>query len=856
MSTMDVSVVLRLIDQLTGPAKNAAKSMENLQKTMEGVAKRSAPAMDAMPKSIKRASDEAKRLTDSMSRIASAATNATSAVRAVGAASSSSIGKGSSAITTQTNQLNALAKAAKQAATAVNNVGRGRGGGGGGNGGGTAGGGGGGGGSSGGHGGGGILRGLVGFHLGARAVHGVGHGLKAGMENAFNLEQTKALLAVSGQNDTEIAAVVQTAKKMALTNKQFSVAQHAHAINEMRSSIGDLGEALQLAPAFQKTVGVLNAVKDSHPGMKNMETTGMARDFARALEIKGVMQQGEHAINSYMNSMTKAIVAYGGQLNASDFHQTFKYGRAATRGWSQEFTEQFLPTIMNELKSKGGSSGSAGNALMSMHRAVVGGVMTAEAAQQWSQLDLFEPDKIKRNKKGKVVGVQEGGVKGWEMFISDPYKWTQQVAMPAIKKAFPEADEKKMTSVASRMFGNRVAESVFQIMMLQGQQFEKDAKLVRQAMGFDALSQLELKSPQAAMQRFKSSFDSLMGSFAGPWTDPALRAMRGIADAMDKIRVASDGGSRVAKGVSGFIAGYTGQDTVTPLLPTRPDYDTNRKWRFGMHVPDGGKVPGVESKPNGMMYAFGDGVMGGADAARSEAQKGLGYRYGKWLGETHRGIVKGAVELYKGVTEGPAPAFSGAQSKVGPTAVPSVPGMLDGKTSVFDPKSAGHWFNPWGAKPYKDDYTLNPNGGFTQTPQPTFGGMGPSHLSDQVQKQLQELPSAAVPNLSDIGTRIMQSIADGLSAAKGVVTQQMSSLMGELNSIAGAGVNIPVRVDTGGVSGQVQGAIQAASAARPNATVHAPTTIKVEGGSSPRDTARAVHTAFADHVGNHLNDIG
>lgn len=832
MSTMDVSVVLRLIDELTAPAKAAGQSISDMQKRLTELATKGAGAADALPKNLMKAAEAAKISGLEIQRLTQRYESVTNAIRGMKAAEGLKV-RGNW-VSLQVKELDKVAAAAKRAEEAQRRAA----------------------GVSGAHGrGSGWLGGygLLAAGPGVLAGYQAMRTAKTGLAQAFSLQQTRAMLQAGGENEGTINEVVEAARKLGKTNHQYSVAEHAHSILKLRSAIGDMREAIHLAPAFQQANAVLNAAKDVKPGLKNMHVEDQAYDMARALEIKGVTRAGEAAISSYMNSMTKAIIGMSGQIDAGDFHNTFKYGRAATRGWSQDFVENYLPTLMNEFKSRGGKGGGVqgpGNALMSMFSTVVDERIGKKAIGQWKAMGLIGKD-------GHVVGRNE--------FIENPYLWSQKHLTAALKKKLGSkaGDETAIIRELGGLFGNRVAAQIAQIMTIAKSQFEKDRDLIQKAAGFDALETLERSSPQAAMQGMAAAWKDMLGAFANPGTGSALRIMHGLAAAMRHMSKAGDapGAAALSGKLDQFLAGLFGQSKFAPIDPNQKNQGRGGVHRDQKAIGDGswfniGRLIGND------FAKFGDDLNKGlsdsvaqwrsavalansaGDAFRSamESVSNTFYQADKWL--------RDKLSWIPGVRpqgESTGAPFGPWQHNFKPGAAPKLPGMLDPNTTVPDP-SQKRWYQPKGER----DYTLgNGTGGFSHGPRHTYGGIG--QVTETFQEGLKNLPTATVPDLSDIGTRIMQSVSSGMQKSAGVVTGQMQTLMGSLQGIAAGGINIPVHLDSGGVSGQVRGAIQKANA---GARSHGPVTINVQGDHNPHATAQKVRTAFNDAVRDHLNDIG
>ena len=121
------------------------------------------------------------------------------------------------------------------------------------------------------------------------------------------------------------------------------------AIRELRMVFGDTKDAINNMPVVQQLQAVLQNVRggDAHDE---------AYTVAKALEMKGAVKNPGQFENS-ADLMTRAMIASGGKVNAQDFLSSFKYGRAATIGWNDRFTYSILPTLIQEMKSSGGSGG-------------------------------------------------------------------------------------------------------------------------------------------------------------------------------------------------------------------------------------------------------------------------------------------------------------------------------------------------------------------------------------------------------------------------------------------------------------------------------------------------------------------
>ena len=271
-------------------------------------------------------------------------------------------------------------------------------------------------------------------------------------------------------------------------------------------------------------------------------------ELVKSGEMKGLTQKPEE-FESLMVGMIKAAVS-NPKIMPSDFFSAFKYGRSAMYGWDEEFITQFLPTLIGEMKSGsgggggGGGTGGPGNALMSMYQAIVSGQMPKSSADEFLALGLLK-DKDYQPMEGTAVGkVSAEGVTGTKEFMRNPYKWVQDVLMPALEAKYGH-DQEKIIAEVSRLFRTRTAGAVAILQAVQGSEFagdasrmEKDARLQRLAMpgGLNAtVSELLAHDPTIVMEAFHKQWSSMLEALGSPLVYPAMDAINRITGVFTSI---------------------------------------------------------------------------------------------------------------------------------------------------------------------------------------------------------------------------------------------------------------------------------------------------------------------------------
>lgn len=364
------------------------------------------------------------------------------------------------------------------------------------------------------------LLGMTGMILGGAGFLGLG-AIKAAVKPASEYVHQLELAKVAGMSQLEIAKATGSAWQATGKVMTTTASENLAAIRELRMVFGDTEHAIEHMATVQRLQAVLQTVRG---GSAHDE----AYTVAKALEMKGAVKNPAE-FEAAADLMTKAIIASGGKVAAADFLSTFKYGRAATIGWDDRFTYSILPTLIQEMKSSGGTGGAGGpgNALMSAYAAVVGGAVPQKALKVWQSLGLLDSSKIVWNKVGSAKGLRPGGIMGSETFQSDPYRWTQQFLVPALVKAGYDT-EAKQRQVLQYLFPNRTAGFIMSQMALQGWKFDRDQKIIGQASGLSAYDELIRRDPVMAEKALGAQWENFkiaLGKTIVPVLIPLLRSL-------------------------------------------------------------------------------------------------------------------------------------------------------------------------------------------------------------------------------------------------------------------------------------------------------------------------------------------
>lgn len=413
---------------------------------------------------------------------------------------------------------------------------------------------------------------------------GITKGLHAIAAAGGKVNHELNMMKSAGMSVAEVQDSVAAAMKTSGSVMTTTLSENLRHVRELRYAFGETTTAIEHLDEISKSNSILNNVAGGgHDAVWSL---------VKALEGKGETFDPK-AFSSYVNTMTKVVQATGGRVTPDDFMSAFKYGRTATLGWSEEFIGGALPRLIQSMQSRGGSGGSGGpgNALMSAFAKIVQGQMPKTAAEEFDRMGLA-PGGV-AHIKGSSNSQIPGGIAGRDLFMRDPYEWTQKILMPALA-AKGITSQNDVIAQISKMFPVRTASQIITEMGLQGRfhegsnsPFEKDIKLQRGATGLPAFDDLIKNDYPMVLKAFNQQFTNLLETLGNPMMapgGPVIQAMAGVASAMGSLAQLAGKNSEAIGGfvhfvgrlvsagvaVGGFIANMTGVAAVFDLFGKIP----------------------------------------------------------------------------------------------------------------------------------------------------------------------------------------------------------------------------------------------------------------------------------------------
>ncbi len=258
--------------------------------------------------------------------------------------------------------------------------------------------------------------------------------------------------------------------------------------------LGSATHALEFLPDLLKMKTILQA-RDPHGGGEES-----FNQLIKGFEVAGYAQDPEK-LHHVMDLTMKAMNAFSHTLNAEKYGQFFQFAGPAAKNLSDEFMKRALPTLLSE--SAGSTVGQQVQTLMNMAK---GGHMMVSAAKAFYDIGMVTPGGEKRDSKGKIIGVKPGGLEGLDLLGRDPARWLESVADHARNKGM---DEKAIEDLVYSLFPNRNLARLASKATGQSAQMDKDEKQVEAAPGLEAWATW-MKDSSTVWKANGEQFDNLL----------------------------------------------------------------------------------------------------------------------------------------------------------------------------------------------------------------------------------------------------------------------------------------------------------------------------------------------------------
>ena len=389
------------------------------------------------------------------------------------------------------------------------------------------------------------------------------------VEGGVNRQSTRIAAMNAGMSPTEL----KTAEAAAIAATKYAPTMSASDIMELiqdiRSSVQEEKDIYRVLPQVARAASILKGM-----GVDNANVG----DIVKAGDTLGLLTDPQR-FEKFIGGQVKAMAVLGRTISTEQVYEAAKYSKSAGATLSDSFLNLTMPGLIQELKGS-----SAGDTLSMLTKTLRGGLQNRHLpVMRLNEMGLLaDPKQILRNKSGDIKGYS-GKLVGDDMLASDPDKWFQSVFKPAAKKIGVEAMS-DMVKLLSEVLPSRAA-NLARILMQQEQSLKTQAKLFENAPDMKGMIANQRRDPKARFAELNAAVADL-GAAALDVT-PTVWAISTLADALHTLSFAAssplkwaegvgNSWSRVGKGAASWWDKYTGAPDAfkgppTPPAPRQPE---------------------------------------------------------------------------------------------------------------------------------------------------------------------------------------------------------------------------------------------------------------------------------------------
>lgn len=355
-----------------------------------------------------------------------------------------------------------------------------------------------------------------------------------------------------GWKHAEVSEAVRRSWELTAKYKTVDAEQILEMQKEMAPVLGDRHEAGLLAETMAKlSVSMLGTLGVEGEASFNKQI----RDAIKSGELSGNVLQPER-FEKYLDGMAKTIKAFGGTVMPSDYFMATKYGRASAMNWDDNFTNNILPSVIQEL-----GASSTGTAMMSMYQAIVAGSMSQKAMAAWDRIGMIDKNKLEKRDFGPdgitPKRMEPGAFVNSRDFMENPFKWMWEqggvvdhlvsggiitghdvdlIKSGQMKEGEGAVARQKITEFLALMFGNRTAQGMADVLITQYKKIMREANLRDQAMGLDEGAKFygdnDLIMAQVAFNKQMEDFKTALGA---PEVNTATNVLHQLTDIITQL---------------------------------------------------------------------------------------------------------------------------------------------------------------------------------------------------------------------------------------------------------------------------------------------------------------------------------
>lgn len=495
MSVLDVSVILRLIDGVSGPGKKAAAALRSVVKAANDLKK--ITGSNKLTRDLKASQAVVRGMSSDVRQFSSAFRGAMDSARGLTKAMS---GNGKGMLSADVRNMREMVKLQSQMARGHASALGGRR---------NA-----------------IGMPLIGFGMGHPHLH---TGARHAYDATADLDTERHLMNAAGFGAADRDKLIKAAQATTAAIPISTEAQNLHRIRELNYA---LGNRVQMSTEALPDVAKLMAVIQFSKGADTAHSMGdQIMEAVKGAELKNYITDMP-TFRRWLKFQGQSVLATGGLVQPTSMFQTMKYARSAVHGWSEDFFPIASELTQEMMTGKGGGSrGGAGVSLGNFKRMFVDATVAGKNIPELLRRGLIDPSHI--GGSGRNKHLTAGAFYDDTLATTNPFEYMKKRILPAMAKDHVDLkDHAAIVKWMAGLGGTDIMKQLLALMVIQRDQIEARLKLYKQAMPYDAAyaeSMQTLAQNVDALSKQSSDMSASLFAPMAPLANRILKGMTGLA---------------------------------------------------------------------------------------------------------------------------------------------------------------------------------------------------------------------------------------------------------------------------------------------------------------------------------------
>lgn len=385
--------------------------------------------------------------------------------------------------------------------------------------------------------------GLAGFVAGSAASAVSAHSVYEATKEAVEAGAERQHIETKALNAGIPAADVVRIQKAAIEAKRgapnMSVSEIEELFVEARSAVKHPEETFEIINSLAKAGSVLRGM--------GVDNSGLAL-IVKAAESLGRMNSPEQ-FKAYLDGQIKAMQVFGKTITPEQIYEAAKYSKASGATLSDAFVNGTMPSLIQEMRGS-----SAGDALSMLGRTLRGGLEhRGTATQLLDDIDMLDDkNQIHHNNAGKITGYG-GKIAGNDLLATNPDRWVWEVWKPHLEAAGHKTLQDQI-EYTNRALPSTAANLV-RILLQQEESIKQHQQNLAAAADAETAASNQAKEAAASFGALTKSLNDLASAATGPAMPAIAAGLNKITGAINFLSEKASENPRGAVAVGGMAAG-------------------------------------------------------------------------------------------------------------------------------------------------------------------------------------------------------------------------------------------------------------------------------------------------------------